>query len=72
MVGQNILMPGSGYATANKIEDADQQRAIEQFQNHVNQKLRSGPHPNDHVFVPDCLMLQVEFLAKFISRLINM
>ena len=44
---------------------------IEQFQNHGNQKLRNGPHPNRHVFVPDCLMLQVEFLAKSMPRLIN-
>ena len=43
----------------------------EQFQNHGNQKLRNGPHPNRHVFVPDCFMLQVEFLAKFTSRLIS-
>ena len=29
---------------------------IEQFQNHGNQKLRNGPHPNRHVFVPDSLL----------------
>ena len=40
------------------------QSTTEQFQNHDNQKLRNVPHPNRHVFVPDCLMLQVEFLAK--------
>ena len=55
-----------------KIQQQNQQCVtIEQFQNHGNQKLRNGPHPNRHVFVPDCLMLQVEFLAKSMPRLIN-
>ena len=38
--------------------------AIEQFQNHGNQKLRNGPHPNRHVFIPDCLLLLLFHVAS--------